>query len=88
MNRYAVPSIGGGDPFSPLMTWWLLLYTFSILARYQPRKWIDVLNFDTSKYAASVGYALDVAMVVIPQLVLAALDRHPVLLAKPARFGP
>lgn len=37
-ERYLRPAAGadGSAPPSPLMTWWLLLYSFSILARYEP----------------------------------------------------
>ena len=47
-DRYLRPSVEAGDspPPSPLMSWWLLLYSFSMLARYQPRKWTDLLNLD------------------------------------------
>ena len=41
-DRFLRPSIdGAGDAPSPLMTWWLLLYSFSILARYEPRQWAE-----------------------------------------------
>ncbi len=31
------------------MTWWLLLYSFSILARYEPRRWVKLLDRDSPK---------------------------------------
>jgi hypothetical protein len=84
-DRYVRPSIEGiGKPApSPLMTWWLLLYSFSMLARYQPRKWTRLLDLDKPGYAASLQLCLEVALSAVPHLVLEALDREPFLLSKP-----
>jgi hypothetical protein len=40
-DRFLRPAVGAARsaPPSPLMTWWLLLYSFSILARYEPRRY-------------------------------------------------
>jgi hypothetical protein len=83
-DRYARPSIEGDGklPPSPLMTWWLLLYTFSMLARYQPVKWVGLLDLDRSAYAAHLQFALDEALTAIPRLVLEGLDGRPTLLPK------
>jgi hypothetical protein len=32
------------------MTWWLLLYSFSILARYEPRRWMKLLDLGTQQW--------------------------------------
>ena len=52
-DRYLRPSVEEPEkrPPSPLMTWWLLLYSFSMLARYQPRKWVDLFDYDKSPHA-------------------------------------
>ena len=87
-ERYLRPSVEGDvkpSP-SPLMTWWLMLYTFSMLARYQPAKWVDLLNVDKSKHAVSLEYALHTALEVVPQLVLEALDQKPFLFTMPMRL--
>ena len=87
-NRYIRPSIEGDDkpPPSPLMTWWLLLYSFSMLARYHPRKWTDLLNLDKPGCATQLQYALQTALSAVPQLVLEALDGQPWLLPKPMSY--
>jgi hypothetical protein len=87
-DRYLRPAIDedGTAPPSPLMTWWLLLYSFSILARYEPRKWAKLLDLDKTKTAVLLQYALAEALTVVPQLVLEALDGRPFLLAKPMTF--
>jgi YaaC-like protein len=62
-DRFLRPAIdgAGGVPPSPLMTWWLLLYSFSILARYEPRRWVKLLDLDGSKVAVLLRYALEEA---------------------------
>lgn len=65
------------------MTWWLLLYSFSILARYEPRRWAQLLDLDSSEAAVLIEYALKEALTVIPHLILEALDKESLLLAKP-----
>jgi hypothetical protein len=83
-ERYLRPSIEGDDkpPPSPLMTWWLLLYSFSMLARYQPRKWTRLLDLDKPGPAASLQLYLEAALSAIPHLVLEALDKERVLLSR------
>jgi hypothetical protein len=73
-------------PPSPLMTWWLLLYSCSILARYEPRRWAKLLNLDSSKVAAVLQYALEEALAAVPYLVLEVLDGEPRPLPKPMAF--
>jgi YaaC-like Protein len=87
-DRFLRPSVdgAGGPPPSPLMTWWLLLYSFSILSRYEPRRWVKLLDRDSSKVAVLLRYALEEALTAVPQLVLEALDTKPTLLAKPLAF--
>jgi hypothetical protein len=87
-DRFIRPSLdeARGAPPSPLMTWWLLLYSFSILARYEPRRWVKLLDQDNSKVAVLLRYALEEALTAVPQLVLEALDGKPYLLSKPLAF--
>jgi hypothetical protein len=83
-ERFVRPSVEGEGKSapSPLMTWWLLLYSFSVLARYQPRKWTRLLDLDTPGYAASLQFCLEAALSAIPHLVLEALDKEPHLLPR------
>lgn len=87
-DRFLRPAVDGAGsaPPSPLMTWWLLLYSFSILARYEPRRWVKLLDLDTPVVAVLLQYAMEEALTAVPQLVLEALDREPTLLAKPMTF--
>ncbi|MEV0639567.1 hypothetical protein AB0I77_32470 [Streptomyces sp. NPDC050619] len=86
-DRFLRPSFEPATaPPTPLMSWWLLLYSFSMLSRYQPRKWSEALDVDKSSSAAALEYALDIALEVIPHLVLEGLEQQPILLAKPMAF--
>jgi hypothetical protein len=87
-SRFLRPSVEGEGkrPPSCLMTWWLLLYSFSILARYQPRKWMALLDLNTSPTAVALQYVLEQAISVVPHLVLDALDEEPWVLARPVAF--
>jgi len=78
-DRHLRPSVeaDGSQPPSPLMTWWLLLYSFSMLARYQPRKWTALLDLDRPGPAVALQYALEEALTALPHLVLEALDGEP-----------
>ncbi|MER7693395.1 YaaC family protein [Streptomyces sp. NPDC097610] len=87
-ERYLRPPIGPEQtpPPSPLMTWWLLLYTFSMVSRYQPLKWAEILDLDKSSDAAVVQHALEIALAVLPHLVLEALDKEQILFPRPLRL--
>lgn len=86
-DRYLRPEVGPGKVApSPLMTWWLLLYSFSMLARYQPRKWTALLDLDRPGYAVSLQYALETALATIPHLVLEALDGRSFLMTQALRI--
>ncbi|GHE09110.1 hypothetical protein [Streptomyces alanosinicus] len=65
------------------MSWWLLLYSFSMPARSQPRKCTGALDIYRSPDAAALEYALGMALEVIPHLVLEELHLRPVPLSKP-----
>ncbi len=68
------PLCGDALPPTLLMTWWALLFGLSMLARYHPVEWTSALNQDISEVALPLEYALTVALEVIPELVLKALE--------------
>lgn len=52
-NAFVLPSVGGNDqPQHPLMTWYLVMYSFSMLARYYGAAWRRLLDKDESIQAA------------------------------------
>jgi hypothetical protein len=64
------------DILSPLMTWWVLLFGLSMLARYHPGPWTHALAIDQSRDAMPLERALDEALEAVPLLVLGALGRE------------
>lgn len=63
----------GDRTVTRLMLWWLLLFMLSNLARYDPEIWVDALAVNTSTHAVPIEAALDMALEVVPELVLAAI---------------
>jgi hypothetical protein len=83
VNRWLRPGLGPNlDQVSPLMTWWVLLFALSILARYEPGDWVRALDLDRSEVAAALHAALDEALTAVPHLVLEALRREPFLMTR------
>lgn len=52
----------------PVMAWWLLLFGFSILARYHPKEWTGALALGESPIASQVEFLLDAALTSVPEL--------------------
>ena len=65
--------VDGEHPPSLLMTWWLITYTISELARYEPERWVNALKVDSSHDAVPLERCMDTAIDVIPDLVLAGI---------------
>ncbi|MFE6459318.1 YaaC family protein [Streptomyces cinereoruber] len=66
----------GGDDreIHPLLAWWAVLYTLSMLARYQPGQRTVQIDVNRSKDAVALEYLLDSALAAVPELILAAID--------------
>lgn len=58
----------------PLVTWWAILYACSMLARYHPRTWVDLLDVDSSPYAVPTESVLLTASLEVPRLLAAELS--------------
>jgi hypothetical protein len=56
------------------MTWWAVLYGLSMLARYHPVEWEWALAVNSSPVAVLLEQAMDVALIVVPELVLEAIE--------------
>lgn len=55
----AVPNIGGNSKaMHELIVWWLILYAFSMLARYYPSEWSSALDFDRSELAVPIDHLI------------------------------
>lgn len=57
----------------PLMVWWLVLYPLSMLARYEPRKWQQILDVRASSSWSQIEFICDRALDAVPQLLADAL---------------
>ncbi len=72
--RWMRPNLPSGDrPPSILMTWWAILFTLSMLARYHPVEWVAALDVNRSPEAVVLERSLEVALEVVPELVLEAI---------------
>ena len=70
------PAAGmAGRSLHPLMVWWAILHTLSMLARYQPAEWAAHINIDASRHAVAVESLLERAINLIPALITEAIDQ-------------
>lgn len=60
---------------SPLMSWWVVLYALSMLARYAPSNWTETLSLAESPIASRIEFLLDAALDAVPELVWGELYR-------------
>ena len=49
----------------------------SMLTRYRPKIWTDIVNVDTSAHAVPTEFVLDAALDSVPDLLAYALDDAP-----------
>ncbi|SCF48739.1 YaaC-like Protein [Micromonospora matsumotoense] len=71
---YLVPVVGENKhPMHPLMTWWAVLYTLSMLARYQPAEWATYINVDRSSHAVPIEHLLAEALSAVPGLIASTI---------------
>jgi hypothetical protein len=79
-----VPTAPGGDRWwrplisgaamNDLMMWWALLFGLSMLARYEPAGWNEMLDLDEGPLASHLIRLMDAAVDVVPWLVLQVLE--------------
>ncbi|MGW5202988.1 YaaC family protein [Streptomyces spiralis] len=53
----------------PLMAWWALLYTLSMLARYEPSTSVKLISIDDSQHAVPIERLLERALNHLPVLI-------------------
>jgi len=68
---------GSTGDLHPLMSWWMVLFGFSILARYHPKEWTEALAMGTSSIASQVEFLLDAAVTSVPELLARELWTAP-----------
>jgi hypothetical protein len=75
-ERYLFPAAGSSRlSMHPLMAWWAVLYTLSMLARYQPAEWAAHIDIDSSHHAAAIEKLLKEALDIVPKLIAEAIDQ-------------
>ncbi|WP_432162819.1 YaaC family protein [Streptomyces tendae] len=73
-DAYAFPALGNmRGPVHPLLAWWAALFGLSILARYEPESWAEIVDIDGSSSANAVEHLLDEAITVVPHMALLAI---------------
>jgi hypothetical protein len=75
-SGWLFPAAGtAGNSLHPLMAWWAVLYTLSMLARYQPAEWAGHINVDGSRHAVALERLLKRAISLVPALIAEAIDQ-------------
>jgi hypothetical protein len=68
------PAVGSNDKaLHPLMAWWAVLYTLSMLARYQPQAWARYIALRNTT-AVPIEQLLGAALKVVPALLLQTIQ--------------
>lgn len=76
-HSFIFPSIAGLDEeLHPLQSWWLVLHALSILARYAPDVWTQMLTISESRDASRIEFLLDTALSAVPELIAEVLDEE------------
>ncbi|MGA5454753.1 YaaC family protein [Streptomyces umbrinus] len=74
-RTYFFPLLGTNRvSLHPLMAWWAVLHTLSVLVRYQPAEWDSCVDVDHSTYAVPVEELLKHAMLALPRLIADTID--------------
>ncbi len=74
-SYYLAPAMPGADrPLHPLMAWWAVLYTLSMLARYEPASWADHIDVNKSQHAVALEALLTDALIAVPRIIHRTLN--------------
>jgi hypothetical protein len=73
-----VPAVPGtNSEMQPMMIWWAILYSLSMLTRYRPETWTELVDVDALKYAVAIEFILEVGLDAVPDVIAHALDDAP-----------
>jgi hypothetical protein len=78
-------TLDGGASVHPLVIWLAVLFGLSMLARYYPEKWSELLRIDGSNSAPMLEDILQHAPIVCPALILNTVDHMNVLFSEGIR---
>lgn len=72
--RLIHPATGSSaQALHPLVAWWLTLFSLSMLARYAPDTWTELMSISSSPLCSKIEFVLDVALEAVPELICEAL---------------
>ena len=75
-SRLAYPTLEGAtQTVHPLMAWWMVLYSLSMLTRYQPDVWTQMIDVNRSRHATAIEYVLETALSAVPDLIDEAINQ-------------
>ena len=75
-NTLAYPTIGdAAASVHPLMAWWMALFSLSMLTRYQPDVWTEMIDVNRSPQATAIEFVLEKALDAVPDLIDEAIDQ-------------
>lgn len=60
-------------PLEPILAWWVLLYSLSMITRYRPVVWTEMIDVNNSAVAVPIETALSKALDSVPALIHATL---------------
>lgn len=73
-DALAFPRVGDSPhPAHPILLWWAILFTLSMLARYQPDAWAKYVNVSKNSAAVPVEDLLNRALNVLPETIHRAI---------------
>ena len=67
-GRWALATLTSGVDVQPLLRWWAVLYGLSMLARYEPNRWVALLDVNRTGYAVPLELMLDAAVRTVPSI--------------------
>lgn len=74
-RRMAFPTVAEeAVPLQPLMVWWAVLYVLSMLTRYEPAQWTELIDVNQCEQATAIEFVLDTALAAVPDLLDEAID--------------
>ncbi|RWW91387.1 MULTISPECIES: YaaC family protein [Paenarthrobacter] len=73
-SKVLMPAVApGAGALDPLLAWWVLLYSLSMITRYKPVLWTQVIDVNSSSLAVPMEAALGKALEAIPAHIYATL---------------
>lgn len=75
-SRLLMPAVSheeSSKALEPMLAWWILLYSLSMITRYRPVVWTEMIDVNRSTLAVPIETALTKALDAVPALIHATL---------------